>query len=106
MTTSHQGSGEVSAIRARQEEPIPRCKGNRYAPRIRIHGFAAVQQGNVQDQRVPLPPLEGNPIAHSFPFGSSGLFGRELPEPWLDESRILWKCRRIFVGYRLFGDDS
>lgn len=69
-------------------------------------GFAAVQQGNVQDQRIPLPPLEGNPIAHSFPFGSSGLFGRELPEPWLDESRILWKYRRIFVGYRLFGDDS
>jgi len=68
--------------------------------------FAAVQQGAIQHQRPPEPPREGVAATHVFARGASGLFGRELPEAWLPAHRILARYRRIFLRYRLFGDDS
>lgn len=68
--------------------------------------FAAVQQGSIEHQRVPDPPREGHSVEHSFRRGSSGLFGLEVPTAWLDAPDILARYRRIFMLYRLFGDDS
>jgi FkbM family methyltransferase len=66
--------------------------------------FMAVQQENIQSQLPPQPPLEGQFVNRSFPPGSSGLFGRELPGKWKTRAEVLRQYRWIFMLYRLFGD--
>jgi hypothetical protein len=38
--------------------------------------------------------------------GSSGLFGEEAPGDWLTADEAVRRYRRIFRGYRYFGDDG
>jgi len=45
--------------------------------------FAIVNQAEVPKKTCPNPPLEGQYTQHVFPSGASGLFGRELTEPWI-----------------------
>lgn len=67
--------------------------------------FQIVQQQLVPFQRVPNPPREGRVIHHRFSLGSSGLFGRDLPEDhWKDADSILRKYRRIVRKHQAFGD--
>lgn len=68
--------------------------------------FKAVQQARPRTRMPPNPPREGRYVAHTFPVGSSGLFGRELPGEWKDRDALLAEYRGIFRAYRLFGDDS
>ena len=68
--------------------------------------FAAVQQGNVDSQQAPSPSREGVYAPHSFQFGSSGLFGRELPAAWKSKVQITRTYRKIFLSYRMVGDSS
>jgi FkbM family methyltransferase len=68
--------------------------------------FKAVQQARPRTRIPPNPPREGRYVAHTFPVGSSGLFGRELPGEWMDRDAVLRQYRGIFRAYRLFGDDS
>src|SRR5690606_32490986 len=68
--------------------------------------FAAVQQTTVGRQSMPATQCEGKSVSHEFVRGSSGLFGGELPVPWQSSHDVLQKYRRVFLWYRLLGDDS
>jgi hypothetical protein len=68
--------------------------------------FKAVQQARPRTRVPPDPPREGRYVAHRFPVGSSGLFGRELPGEWKNRDAVLGDYRRIFRAYRRWGDNS
>jgi len=54
---------------------------------------------------LPQPPKEGIYVEHQFEKGSSGLFGAELPGPWLSAQEAIEAYRPIFLRYALTGDD-
>lgn len=66
--------------------------------------FKIVDQTQVTRQKPPNPAAEGRYVEHSFELGSTGLFGRELPEDWLTARQAIRRYRFIFLRYRLFGD--
>lgn len=67
--------------------------------------FQLVQQQTVPFQRTVSPPREGLEVRHRFAFGSSGLFGNDLPERgWLDLDSTLLRYRRIVKRHNRFGD--
>jgi FkbM family methyltransferase len=68
--------------------------------------FKAVQQGTIQNQPIPEPPLEGTARVTNIPHGSSGLFGRELPDQWASYAGIMGRYRWIMLAYKIFGNDS
>jgi FkbM family methyltransferase len=68
--------------------------------------FKVVQQNDVVAQVAPSPAREGGYAEHQFQDGASGLFGEELPGLWLSKKEALKLYRRIFLGYRLYGDDG
>ncbi len=65
--------------------------------------FALIGQSGVRHQRPPKPPREGHYIDYRFDVGSSGLFGRELPETWHDAPALHRHCRHVIQQYRLAG---
>jgi FkbM family methyltransferase len=72
--------------------------------RLGYNMFKAIDQASVPDQ---VQPKEGvYAPQHSFSFGCSGLFGKELPGAWKDTDALLAEYKRIFILYRLFGDDT
>ena len=73
---------------------------------IGYNRFKIIDQEKVPGQSPPDPPLEGRYAAHDFAYGSSGLFGDELPGEWLTASEAINTYRRIFVSYLLFGDNT
>jgi FkbM family methyltransferase len=68
--------------------------------------FKIIDQSLVYLQNCPFPPLEGRYCNHAFGFGSSGLFGDELPGKWLDMFEALEVYKGIFRGYALNGDNG
>jgi FkbM family methyltransferase len=68
--------------------------------------FRAVQQKNIPGTTITTEDIYGVPIKHTFPAHSSGPFGDDLQQPWLDYEQILQVYRKIFTKYRLFGDIS
>jgi FkbM family methyltransferase len=68
--------------------------------------FKAVQQATVPGSVAPRPALEGSDIDYTFPRDASGLFGRELAGKWLNREQVKRSYRSIFVGYRIFGNDT
>lgn len=68
--------------------------------------FKAVQEGTVPGSAAPRPPREGRDIDYTFPRDASGLFGRELAGNWLTRGAVKRSYRWIFVGYRIFGNDT
>jgi len=68
--------------------------------------FQVINQARIEEQSEPEPPKEGTYADHKPRFGSSGLFGRELPGPWLTRAQALRKYAPIFVRYRFFGDNT
>jgi FkbM family methyltransferase len=65
--------------------------------------LALIGQSGVRHQRAPDPPCEGQYIDYRFDIGSSGLFGREMPEAWHEAAKIHRQCRLIIQQYRLAG---
>jgi FkbM family methyltransferase len=74
--------------------------------RLGYRSFQIVQQSTVPRQVPPTDIVEGQYVDHHFRYGSSGLFGRELPGAWKDAPAILRDFRWIFAEYRLCGDGS
>ena len=68
--------------------------------------FKVVNQREVAGQQVPNPAREGLSISYALREGSSGLFGEDLPGPWLTRDEALRVYRGIFRRYRLAGDDG
>jgi FkbM family methyltransferase len=68
--------------------------------------FKAVQQVNVISQLEKRNNGEGKYIGYHFDYGSSGLFGRDLPNEWMNKTQILKSYRKIFFMYFLLGDQS
>jgi hypothetical protein len=85
----------------------PRChllfRSNRNGE---IRRYKIVDQGLINLQRCPRPPLEGEYCNHIFEVGSSGLFGNEVPGRWLDLFEALEVYTGIFRGYVLNGDNG
>jgi FkbM family methyltransferase len=68
--------------------------------------YKIVDQTTLESQRCPNPSQEGKYLDHRFQFGSSGLFGDELPGRWLDMSEAIEAYKNIFRGYALNGDNG
>jgi FkbM family methyltransferase len=71
--------------------------------RLGYDRFQIVAQEGTSKQRCPRPPREGVYVDHTFPHGSSGLFGRELPAMWVSARAALQEHRRICRSYRFAG---
>jgi FkbM family methyltransferase len=70
------------------------------------NAFQAVNQNRISEQLTPSPPREGIGVQHMFQAGSSGLFGRELPDDWRGKGEILRRYRRICLHYKIVGEYS
>lgn len=68
--------------------------------------FKAVNQSAVERLKEPLNTHEGNFLNYKFTYGSSGPFGRDLPDKWVKNRWIIFKYRLIFLGYKYYGDHS
>jgi FkbM family methyltransferase len=69
--------------------------------------FQAIEQSGLRrSQSPPVPAREGTCVAKEFGVASSGLFGAELPDCWKSRAQILSQYSRIWLGYRLLGDDG
>lgn len=71
--------------------------------RLGYRKFMIVAQQDTEFQVCPHPAREGRYVAHEFPHGSSGLFGRELPGKWLTASQALREHGKIVISYMLAG---
>jgi FkbM family methyltransferase len=67
--------------------------------------FKVVPQHRVHRQREPDPPREGLRGGAPNP-DSSGLFGEDLPGPWLSQIQALDAYRRPLLNHYLTGSDS
>lgn len=67
--------------------------------------FKVIAQHKVKDQKEPSPPREGksagNPVHES-----SGLFGEDLPGPWLTYDQAVDAYRRPLLNHYLTGGDA
>lgn len=71
------------------------------------NSFQAVNQKYITGLKEPSDTKEGHYANHVFPEASSGLFGKDLPASgWMDRKRVLQSYRRIFLNYKLFGNDD
>jgi FkbM family methyltransferase len=70
---------------------------------LRYDRFQLVQQDGIQRVKPPFPAKEGLYVPFTFPDGSSGLFGRELPGRWLTKAETLQKGRRFIFGFNFWG---
>jgi FkbM family methyltransferase len=68
--------------------------------------FKAVQQAMIPGTLAPRPAKEGHDIEYRHARDASGPFGRELSGNWQSRSAIKNTYRRIFIGYRIFGNDT
>ena len=66
--------------------------------------FKVIPQHDTTSQVCPFPAREGRYTDHHFEDMASGLFGEEAPGEWLSETDAFRIYRRIFVGYKLFGE--
>ena len=66
--------------------------------------FKIIDQSKISSQQCPYPSKEGEYIDYKFTTGSSGLFGDELPGEWLSLNDAIKAYKKIFVGYKYFGD--
>ena len=69
--------------------------------RLGYSKFQIVDQGTARKQKPPHPAREGTYL-DALP-GSSGLFGKELPEQWLTYNDTIMEYRRIYLNDRLDG---
>ncbi|MBS9775422.1 FkbM family methyltransferase [Candidatus Gracilibacteria bacterium] len=70
------------------------------------NSFKAINQLDVKNQKEPKTFFEGKYLHWNFPFGSSGLFGLDLPGDWKTEEQILKQYKKIFIRYDYFGNNS
>ena len=65
--------------------------------------FKTVAQQNIQNQRCPNPAREGTFVDYQFEYGSSGLFGEEIPGKWRSIQRVKLEYLRYHIECRIIG---
>lgn len=65
--------------------------------------FKIIPQHSIVNQVCPSPAREGGYIDHSFPGGSSGLFGEELPGKWMGFDQVRKEYSKIYKHTRIVG---
>jgi len=68
--------------------------------------FQTVNQSTISKQKEPKQSQAGSFLNYHFLEGSSGLFGKDLPDNWKSNEQIQKEYTKIFRGYKLFGDYS
>ena len=68
--------------------------------------FKIIQQDNIKRQKEKKLCGENCSINYNFLEGSSGLFGKELPGIWINKEKALTRYKKIFLLYKIFGDNS
>lgn len=66
--------------------------------------FKIVNQETIKEQKEPLNSEEGTSLNYSFNSGATGLFGKDLPKPWIGYTKAINRYRFVFLGYKLLGD--
>lgn len=74
--------------------------------RLGYQRFKVVNQARVHMQIEPETSAEGCHSGHTLQYGSTGLFGSDLPGPWLTKAQALRRYAMIFFQYRHFGDNT
>jgi FkbM family methyltransferase len=68
--------------------------------------FRAVQQEAIPNSVFSGSDRFGRPITHRFEDGASGVFGTDLPGPWMSAQELIVEYKWIFEMYLIFGDNS
>jgi hypothetical protein len=68
--------------------------------------FQVVNQSKVAQQSEPVHTREGAYSGQRICFGSTGLFGSDLPGPWLTRSQAIRRYAPIFAQYTVVGDNT
>jgi FkbM family methyltransferase len=68
--------------------------------------FNIVQQADVPGSRITTCTISGQALEYTFPEHSSGPFGDDLNQRWVNLREAVSQYRRIFAAYRLLGDGS
>lgn len=68
--------------------------------------FKVVQQRDIPGATIPTLDLLGRPMRFTFPKHSSGPFGDDILQPWIDHDAALARYREVFDDYARFGDDA
>ena len=68
--------------------------------------FYLQQQAIIQQQKISTTSTEGQYLDFKFKDGATGVFGNDLEGPWIDRDKALQSYRKIFLTYKLFGDNS
>lgn len=58
--------------------------------------FKYVNQAKVPEVILPQPSCEGKTCTHHFAFGSSGPFGEDIADPWLDSRQIRTEIGKVW----------
>ncbi len=74
--------------------------------KLGYNNYKIIQQGSVNQQKEKFPSKEKKYLGYKFTVGSSGLFGEDLPSKWLNKKDTLAKYKKIFLLYKIFGDNS
>jgi FkbM family methyltransferase len=65
--------------------------------------FQIVDQARVPSQEPPRPAREGGVASHRFILGATGLFGKELPAPWVGQIGAVGSFLGIYLSNKLYG---
>jgi FkbM family methyltransferase len=68
--------------------------------------FRVIQQEDIPGTRITSTDLSGEKFEFEFEEDASGPFGDDIKQPWINRDQAIAKYRKIFFGYRLFGDAS
>lgn len=68
--------------------------------------FAICQQEGMGGRELAARTRDGKQFRYCFDEGSSGPFGEDITEPWIDRAGALNEYASIFHRYRHFGDHS
>jgi FkbM family methyltransferase len=74
--------------------------------RLGYREFALCQQSGISRHELLTRTTIGDELRIRFPEGSSGPFGEDVAEAWVDRTDALDRYARIFRRYKRFGDGS
>jgi FkbM family methyltransferase len=68
--------------------------------------YQIINQEEITLLKEPMDSREGKFLNYTFKKGSSGLFGSDYRNPWINKKTALRNYKWIFFGYKIWGDHS